>query len=54
LRTFNPLRVLAGLSKDEWAAVDRKDVVSKVFNTYEKHEVAVVGAAWARFGGVLR
>jgi hypothetical protein len=46
--TFHPLRVLAGLSKDEWAAVERGEVVSKVLDTHEKREVAVVGAAWVR------
>lgn len=46
-RTFHPLHALAGLSKDEWA-VDRGEVVSRVLDTHEKREVAIVGVAWVR------
>ncbi len=42
------LRVLAGLTGDQWKAVDRGEPQAKVLDTQEKSEVAVVGVARLR------
>lgn len=42
------LRVLAGLTADQWKAVDRGDPQAKVLDTQNKREVAVVGVAHLR------
>ncbi len=44
------LRLLAGLSTEEWSAVNRGEVQARVLDTEEKREVAVVGVARVRAG----
>ena len=42
---LSALRTLAGLTSDQWSAMNRGEPQAKVLDTEEKREVAVVGVA---------
>jgi hypothetical protein len=47
---FNDLRLFAGLTADQWKAVDCGNPQARVLETHEKREVAIVGVAHPQAG----